>query len=237
MSTAAVVIIGDEILTGKFADENGPWLIGRLRELGCDLMRLTVVRDDITAIADEVRRCSAAADHVITTGGVGPTHDDRTLEAVGLAFDEPLELHPRVVELMRGWGMPIDGTTERMARLPRGTTLVETSGSRFPVVQVHNVYVLPGVPRLMRRKFDDIADRLAGAPVVTARVETPLNETAIAAMLDRVVASHPGVSIGSYPRYDDDPFRVILTIEGRDPVRVEAARGALQAGLDGLQRD
>ena len=227
MSTAAIVIIGDEILSGKFADENGPYLIRRLREVGCRLLRIAVVRDDLDAIAEEVRRCSALASRVITTGGVGPTHDDMTLEGVARAFDLPLELHPRVVELMQSWGMQIDASTERMARLPAGTVLLEGGEARFPVVRVRNVFVLPGVPRLMRRKFEDIAELFAGDAFHVARVATARHETDIAGILTAVQGRFSGVGIGSYPRYDDVPFRVIVTVEGRDPDQVEAAQAAL----------
>ena len=154
MSTAAVVIIGNEVLTGKFADENGPYLIGRLRTLGTDLVRLVTIPDDVAVIADEVRRCAAAADHVFTSGGVGPTHDDVTFEGVAGAFRVPLELRTELLDLIAQFGMPRNDGTERMARVPAGAELLFHEALSYPVVRVRNAYVLPGVPKLFRNKFE-----------------------------------------------------------------------------------
>ncbi|MFT4627117.1 MAG: molybdenum cofactor synthesis domain-containing protein [Myxococcota bacterium] len=231
MTTAAVVIIGDEILSGKFADENGPYLIKRLRELGCDLVRIAVVRDTLDDISAEVAKCAAKADHVITTGGVGPTHDDVTLEGIAQAFGVELEVHSRVVELMESWGMAVDDTTRRMARLPAGAELIEGGKARFPVVRVRNVIILPGVPRLMRLKFEDIAERVRGVPVLTARVSTLRHESAIASVLTATQQRYPSVAIGSYPRYEEDPFRVIVTLESRDAQAMAEALAMLHTGL------
>src|SRR5690606_10377770 len=115
MATAAGIIIGNEILSGKFADENGPFLIRRLRSLGVDLVRLVTIPDVPRVIAEEVRRCSQLADHVFTTGGVGPTHDDVTLESVALAFDLPLERNPALVRVLERFELPLDEANLRMA--------------------------------------------------------------------------------------------------------------------------
>jgi FAD synthetase len=231
MPTAAVVIIGNEILTGKFADDNGPFAIRRFRELGCELVRLTVVRDDLDEIADEVRRCSACADLVVTSGGVGPTHDDITLEGVARAFGEPLELRHELVALIDRYGLPRDEATLRMARVPVSAHLEVDAALSFPVVQVHNVYVLPGIPRLFQMKLDALAPRFAGPELHTARVFVTEHETAIAGRLTAVAAAHPQVAIGSYPRFGEGPFRVIVTLEARDRALLEAAVLAVRDAL------
>lgn len=225
MPTAAVVIIGDEILTGKFPDENGTFLIGRLRTLGCDLRRLVVVSDEVPEIAAEVRRCADAHDHVITTGGVGPTHDDRTLEGIARAFDLPLETRPELVALMDRFGLERSETNLRMATVPAGAQLVVGPRSSFPTVRVRNVWIFPGIPKLMHSRFEEIADLFAGEQVRTARLYTDQAEVDIAGVLMAVAARHPSVNIGSYPRFGEGDYKVIVTLESRDdPALAEATR-------------
>lgn len=223
MPSVAAIVIGDEILSGKFADENGPFLIRRLRELGADLERLVVISDGVERIADEVRRCAAACDLVITTGGVGPTHDDRTLEGVARGFGVGLVRHPELVALMEGYGMELNEAALRMATVPDGTELVRSDASSFPVLKVRNVYVFPGVPKLLQRKFEVVAPDFTGTRVGTGRLYTDQRETEIAADLAAVQEDHPGVGIGSYPRWGDPRFKVIMTFESRDSERLRSA--------------
>ena len=232
MPTVSVVIIGDEILSGKFADENGPYLIRRLRELGADLEHLAVVSDEVERIAEEVARCAARSDWVLTTGGVGPTHDDVTLEGIGVAVERPLHRHPELVALLERFGMELNEAALRMATVPMDSQLIWEGELGYPVLQVDNIFVFPGVPRLMRAKFEAICTRFEGSAVHTARVQTHRRETDIASVLSEVQDRMPAVAIGSYPRYDDGPRHVIVTIEGRDREAVEAARLALASALD-----
>jgi len=229
MSTAAVVIIGDEILSGKFADENGPFFIARLRALGVRLARIVTIPDDIDVIAAEVRAASDAFDHVFTSGGVGPTHDDVTLEGIARAFDRPLTTHPDLVAVMRRFDIPLDDANLRMARVPKGTVLVADPAMHYPMVLVENVWVFPGIPKLLRRKFNAIAHRFSGPTLHLARVYTDELETAIAVRLTAVDAAHPSVAIGSYPRFGEGDFRVIVTLEATDADALEAARAAVAA--------
>lgn len=231
MPRAAVVVIGDEILTGKFADENGPFLIRRLRALGCDLVRIGVVRDEIDEIAAEVRLASHAADHVITTGGVGPTHDDRTLEGIALAFGLPLEERAELTALLDRYGFPRSAANLRMARLPAGAELVSSPGTSYPVIHVRNVWVLPGVPRLMQLEFEAVAAHFAGAQMLTRRLYTDRPEPEIAELLFTVQETWPTVAIGSYPRFGGEAWRVIVTLESRDMGALDEADRALRAGL------
>lgn len=231
MPSAAIAVVGDEILTGKFADENGPFLIGRLRTLGCDVIRLATIRDDLDEIAAEVRRCSRAADLVVTSGGVGPTHDDMTLAGVARAFDLPLEERSELVDLLAHYGLPLNEATRRMARVPAGSILEPGQGLSFPVVQCHNVYILPGIPKLFRAKFEAIAPRFAGEEVSTARVFTNEPETDIALRLGAVAEAHPQVAIGSYPRFGEGPYRVIVTLESRSTVALGEAVAAVRAAI------
>ena len=227
MATAAVIIIGHEILTGKFRDENGPYLIDRLRAIGCDLRHLATIEDDVGDIATEVRRCADRYDFVLTTGGVGPTHDDVTLEGIAAAFGVPLVRREELVALMRRWDLPENESTLRMATVPEGTTLVAATGLTLPVVVVRNVWVFPGVPRLLREKFEAVADHFAGETVKLARVYTDEHESAIAERLTALARRHPAVEIGSYPRFGEGAYRVILTLESRDEAALARARDEL----------
>ena len=232
MPDTAAIIIGNEILTGKFDDDNGPYLIRRFRELGADLVRLAVVRDDVAAIAEEVTRCRSVADAVITSGGVGPTHDDVTLRGVAAAFGEELRLDQDMLNLLTGFGLPNSDAARRMASVPASAELLWDDALSFPVVCVHGVYVLPGVPKLFRLKFDAIASRFAGEPVHCTRLYTAERETAIAGRLDDIQGRFPSVEIGSYPRLGEVTYRVIVTLESRDPSALQAASDALCAVLD-----
>lgn len=230
MPTVAGVIIGNEILTGKFADLNGPHLIARARALGADLGRLSTIADDRDAIADEVARCAASFDHVITSGGVGPTHDDVTLEGVARAFGLPLVRDPTLEALLTGYGLTTPHAL-RMAEIPLGSDLFTEEPSRFPVVRCRNVWILPGVPRLFERKLALVEPYLRGEPVFTRRLVSYDDESGIAARLQAVQDRRPTVDIGSYPRFDAGRAHVILTLESRDRAELDLATTELAALL------
>jgi molybdenum cofactor synthesis domain-containing protein len=232
MPTASVVIIGDEILTGKFQDENGPFFIRRFRTLGVSLVRLVTIRDELDEIAEEVRRCSACSDHVFTTGGVGPTHDDLTFEGIARAFDLPLVEHPDLVALIERFGLPKDAGTMRMAMVPEGTQLMMSEHHGYPVVKVRNVFVLPGVPRLMRQKFETVAPEIAGEAVTCVRVYARDYETHVAVSLGEVADRFSDVAIGSYPRFGEASHKLIVTLESRSIEQLELARDAVVELLD-----
>ena len=232
MPTASVIIIGDEILSGKFPDENGPFFIRRLRALGVALQRLAVVRDTLDDIAQEVNRCAAASDYVFTTGGVGPTHDDVTFEAVAQAFGLPLVVHPELEALIDRFGLPKDAATMRMATVPEGTSLFMPQMSSFHILQLRNLYILPGVPRLMQEKFELIAPQIAGEAVRCVRVYAKNRETVVAGKISAVAEAFPQLSIGSYPRFGREDHQLIVTLEGRDDALLARATDAVAAFLD-----
>lgn len=231
MRTAAIVLIGNELLSGKVVDTNAAWLIGRLRALGVDLRRVAVVPDVAGDIVDEVRRCSAAYHAVFTSGGVGPTHDDITLESIAAAFDVGLERHPRLEKLMRDhFGDRLTDDHLRMADLPAGTELIEGGEIRWPVIVVRNVWVLPGVPEIFRAKFDAVAERFRDGAFFLRSIWLDADEGTIARRLRAIEAEH-GVAVGSYPRWGGADYRLRVTIEARKPDPVDAAMGALIAAL------
>ncbi|MCB9524419.1 MAG: competence/damage-inducible protein A [Myxococcales bacterium] len=231
MRTAAIVLIGNELLSGKIQDENAAWLARRLRTLGVDLRRISVVPDDPAAITDEVRRVHRAVDHVFTSGGVGPTHDDITLETIATAFDVPLVRDAELAALIAHYfGDRLQPDHLRMADVPEGCELIRTERMPWPVYNFREIYILPGVPKIFRAKFEAIAERFACGTIHLRNLYLNADEGSIAALLRQAQAEHD-VMIGSYPRFDEADFRVRITVESRTPDAVDAAVVVLLAGL------
>jgi len=229
--TAAVIVIGNEILSGKVDDQNARYLIGELRALGVSLRRIEMIPDVVEDIAQTVRKLSAAVDHVFTSGGVGPTHDDVTLQAVAAAFDMPIARNAELEGLMRArWGESLHARDLRMADIPAGARLERgpaSTGATWPVVVVRNVWVLPGVPGIFRRKFEAVRELFRAAPIHGRALYSRADEAEIAGALDETVARFPGVDVGSYPQSDPGPHRVKVTFDSRDRTAVDAALGFL----------
>ncbi len=234
MRSATVIIIGDEILSGKFRDENGPFLVDALRREGVTLDHLAIIADDLDVIADEVRRGMLRSDWVITTGGVGPTHDDVTFEGVARALGVPLVLHPSLAALLKTYGMTLDATTERMAKVPEGSRLVGSDGNAYPVILSDRVFMLPGIPQLVRKKWSTLAPELGGTAWHTVRVYSLALEHEVASALAELQARFPDVKIGSYPRPFAEGHRLIVTAQGSDPERVAAVRAELQVVVQAI---
>ncbi len=233
MASAALVVIGNEILSGKIVDTNTPFLIGELRGLGVALREIVVVPDEIDRIAETLRRVCPRSDHVFTSGGVGPTHDDVTMEGIAAAFSVPVVRHARLEALLRGYyelqRLPLLDANLRMADVPQGADLLEGPDLRWPVVRMQNVYILPGIPEIFRRKFVAIRERFRDTPFVLRKIYVLSEEGQIAEDLTTVAADFPDVAIGSYPRIqpDADGHRVLLTLEGKAADQVQAAVDAL----------
>jgi molybdenum cofactor synthesis domain-containing protein len=228
VTTAGIVIIGDEILTGKFADENAVFLIGELRALGVELRRIVMIPDVVDDIAATVRELAARFDHVFTSGGVGPTHDDLTMAGIAQGFGTRVVRAPVLEERVRAyWGERLSTPNLRLADIPEGAELVYGKDTVWPVVAYKNVYILPGVPALFRRKFIDIRDRFRAVPMTVARVYLDAEEGQIAGDLDAVVAAFAAVRIGSYPRFTERDFKVLITLEAHGPDEVAGALAML----------
>lgn len=233
MPTAGLVVIGDEILSGKVTDSNTPFLIGELRALGVALRQIQVVPDVLDEIAAAVRAAAGRYDHVFTSGGVGPTHDDLTISGVALAFAVPVVRHPELEAGLRGYyqsrGQALVERNLRMADVPEGATLLKADHLAWPVLAMRNVYVLPGVPEIFRAKFVAIRERFRDAPFHLRQIFVREEEGIIARHLDEVAARYPQVALGSYPRFSPaaDGHRVKLTLEGKGTQDVDAACQAL----------
>ena len=229
---AAILVIGDEILSGKTADQNAQLLIGELRELGVALKRILVIPDDVEEVAASVRALADRFDYVFTSGGVGPTHDDVTLIGVARAFAVPIVRQPELkARLRRHFGERIDEAKLRMADVPEGAELIETAEMRWPVLVMRNVFILPGVPELFRKKFLALRERFRVAPFFARAVFTQEDEFDIAAQLSDVATAHPLVAIGSYPNFASEEYKVKVTLESKDETALLAALEALLAQL------
>jgi molybdenum cofactor synthesis domain-containing protein len=236
VATAAVLIIGDENLSGRTQDVNLNAIARFLGTLGVDLKEARVVGDDEDEIVAAVNELRGRYDYLFTTGGIGPTHDDITADCVAKAFGVALYEHPEIIEMMSArFGGELNAARRRMARVPEGGSLVKNPVNGPPGFQIGNVFVLAGVPQIMRGMLEDIGHRLKTGAVVIARTVRidGSGEGAIAAPLEAVAKAHPNLSLGSYPFFSPEGYGSNLVIRGRDPAEVEATIAELVEALRG----
>jgi molybdenum cofactor synthesis domain-containing protein len=230
--TAGIILIGNEILSGKTRDENAAYLCRELRALGVDVRRITVIPDEVGLIADEVATFTKAFDLVFTSGGVGPTHDDVTMEGVARAMAVPVVRHPELVALLeRYYRGTVTEAALRMAEIPEGAELVTGGTLRFPTILMRNVYVLPGVPEIFRQKFDALRERFRDQPIHLKNVFVSIGEDTLADYLNRLLESFPLLQLGSYPEFSNPEYQVKVTLESRDRGYLEQALGDFLARL------
>jgi molybdenum cofactor synthesis domain-containing protein len=226
--TAAIIVIGNEILTGKSEDKNASFLIKELYQLGVALRYIVIIPDDIEEIAKAVREASEKFDYVFTSGGVGPTHDDLTIAGIARALNREVVRHPELESLIRGYfGESVDEPRLRLADAPADSTLLYGQDLSWPVLTIENLFILPGVPEYFRRKFEAISERFRAEPFYMCEIYTLEEELDIAQRLDEVAALHKDVEIGSYPVFSRDDYRVKVTIESKEVAAVERVRKAL----------
>jgi molybdenum cofactor synthesis domain-containing protein len=224
--TAAVLVIGDEILSGRTQDTNSHTIARFLLPFGIDLKEIRVVGDVEAEIVAALNPLRARYTYVFTTGGIGPTHDDITSDAVAKAFGVGIDYHPEALALLETRFKPgeFNEMRRRMARIPFGASLVKNSVSTAPGFQLENVFVTAGVPMIMRAMLEDIAPRLSRGQIVqTATIAAEITEGSIAAEFARLQNEYPGLSLGSYPSYRQDGYSVQLVVRGRDAGLVEKA--------------
>jgi molybdenum cofactor synthesis domain-containing protein len=236
--TACVLIIGNEILSGRTKDANLPFLAERLAGLGIRLKEVRVIPDERDVIIATVNEVRAKFDYVFTTGGIGPTHDDITGECIAAAFGLPHTIHPeakRRLEMHYTKPGDLNEARLRMAHTPEGATLIDNPISRAPGFQIGNVFVMAGIPIVMQAMFDGIAHRLVGgAPVLSRAVACVLAEGVLADGLGKLQARYADIDIGSYPYYRRGSYGVSLVLRGTDPARLEAAAEELRALIRSL---
>jgi molybdenum cofactor synthesis domain-containing protein len=230
--TAALLVIGNEILSGRTKDRNIGHIAEVLTEIGIDLKEVRVVADEEPAIVAALNELRARYDYLFTTGGIGPTHDDITADSVAAAFGVPLDHHPRAVALLRGrlGGGALNPARMRMARIPRGGALIENRVSAAPGFWIGNVIVMAGVPAIMQAMLDEVRPKLrTGAKLIAETVRADLREGDIGSELAAVAATYPDVMIGSYPFMDEvrGPNTNVV-LRARDPERLAAAKAAAE---------
>jgi molybdenum cofactor synthesis domain-containing protein len=229
--TAAILVIGDEILSGRTQDTNTNAIARFLGALGIDLKEVRVVGDVEDEIVAGLNALRARYTYVFTTGGIGPTHDDITADAIAKAFGVGIDYHPEALQALAARFKPgeFNEMRKRMARIPFGASLVKNKVSAAPGFQIGNVFVMAGVPMIMRAMLEDLAPRLSRGQIVHAvTISAPIGEGTIAAALAELQTRSPTVSIGSYPWYREDGFGVQLVARGRDAAAVEKAAQGIE---------
>jgi molybdenum cofactor synthesis domain-containing protein len=239
--TAAVLVIGDEILSGRTKDRNLGYIAEYLAKIGVDVREARVVPDVEDEIVAAVNALRTRYDYLITTGGIGPTHDDITADSIGRAFRAPVGEDPRAIAIMLERYAPADLTParRRMARIPEGADLIENPISRAPGFRIGNVYVLAGVPAVMQTMLDFAAKTMKTGAVML--VETigagSLPEGLYGEALGAIAAANPDVSIGSYPSFKDGRFNNQIVVRGKDEAAVAGAQRAVETMVAELSGD
>ena len=241
MPSACILIVGNEILSGRTKDVNLGYLAERLTALGIDVAEARVIADDLDTIADTVNECRRAHDYVFTTGGIGPTHDDITADAVARAFGVENVLNPQAVALLKSAykdDRALNKARLRMAHTPEGATLIDNPVSKAPGFQIDNVFVMAGVPRIMQAMFEGIVDRLVGGPPLLSRtLSVYLAESDMAEPLGELQGRYDDVEMGSYPFYRARKFGCSIVLRSRDPARLDSALDELAAIMRDLGGD
>jgi molybdenum cofactor synthesis domain-containing protein len=235
--TAAILVIGDEILSGRTKDKNIGYIAEYLTGIGIDLREVRIVPDDEAEIVGALNAVRQRYTYVFTTGGIGPTHDDITADCVAKAFGVPIDHDPRAVKILQehfaSRGVEVNEARMRMARIPQGAALVENTVSKAPGFWIGNVIVMAGVPAIMQAMLDAVAPKLkTGARMLSETIRGDVREGDIGAELGRIAAAHSDVTIGSYPFFDDSSGpNTNVVIRSRDADRLAAAKKDVEAML------
>ncbi|GBD25040.1 Putative competence-damage inducible protein [bacterium HR30] len=231
-ATAALIVIGNEILSGKVVDTNSSYLAKELRALGVALERILVIPDDVDVIAEAVLDYSQRFRWVFTSGGVGPTHDDVTIAGVAQALGVRVVRHPVLEEQIHKFSSgEVDEARLKLAEVPEGAELIYGDELAFPVLQARNVFILPGIPELFRAKFQALRSRFRSAPFHLRVVYLRAAETALVPYLNATLRAFPGLLLGSYPKWNDPEYHVKVTLESKDQSYVEQALAHLLAQI------
>jgi molybdenum cofactor synthesis domain-containing protein len=230
--TAAMIVIGDEILSGRTRDANMHHLAGQLTEAGIDLTEVRIVSDDAPAIIAAVQALSASYSHVFTSGGIGPTHDDITADCIAAAFDTPIDIRDDARALLQAHydrsGQELNTARLRMARIPDGATLIDNPVSTAPGFTLGNVHVMAGVPSVFQAMIASVLPTLSGgAPLLSRSLRVVRGEGDIAGPLGEFAARHPDLSVGSYPFQKDGIYGANLVVRGQDAAALDAAMAEL----------
>jgi molybdenum cofactor synthesis domain-containing protein len=227
--TAGIIIIGDEILTGKVQDSNSYFLSKELWSHGINVCRISVIPDRTDEIAHEVRSFSKKYDYVFTSGGIGPTHDDITIEGIAQAFGVKTVISNTLRKVLEQRHAVLTPAQLKMAEIPEGAELLNDSDLKFPLIKFGNVFIFPGIPELLRNKFNAVENRFRGPRIFLRRIYFRESESVLACYLNKVVESDRGVKIGSYPVIGEEDYTVMVTLECTDEIRLDATTQGLLA--------
>jgi molybdenum cofactor synthesis domain-containing protein len=222
--TAGIVIIGNEVLSGKTQDINSHFFCTELRQLGVEVQKIATIQDEIDLIGREVAEFSKRFDFVFTSGGVGPTHDDVTIEGVALGFGVKVVRHPEIEGRMRQrLGSELNEARLRMANVPDGAELLCSDAPFAPIVNIRNVYIFPGIPKILQERFHAIKERFRDTPYYLKNVYVRHGEGIIASTLNDLLAKFPELMLGSYPVLDLPDYKVKVTLESKDAEYLDRA--------------
>ena len=230
--TAAMIVIGDEILSGRTRDANMYHLATELNIIGVDLKEARFVPDDTKSIATSIKKLSSAYDYVFSSGGIGPTHDDITTDAIASAFGLSIEVRDDAFKILKAHydhqGLELNAARLRMARIPKDATLIKNSISAAPGFQVRNIYVMAGVPSIFSAMLESILPALkGGSPMLNESIQVNLAEGDVAAELRRLADAFPEVSMGSYPFHKDGQYGTNIVLRSRNELLLKNAKAEL----------
>jgi molybdenum cofactor synthesis domain-containing protein len=230
--TAGIVIICNEVLSGKTQDINSYFFCTELRRLGVEVQKISTIQDEIELIGREVAEFSKRYDFVFTSGGVGPTHDDVTIDGIAHGFGLRVVRHPDIERRMRQrLGDQVNEARLRMANVPEGATLLATEALFAPIVKIDNVYIFPGIPKILQERFHAIKETFRDTPYHLKNVYVRYGEGVIAVMLNDLLAKFPQLMLGSYPVLDLPDYKVKVTLESKDSSYLDRALQAFVASL------
>lgn len=221
--TAGIIIIGDEILSGKVQDYNAFFMAKELWAHGIQLRRISIISDITDEIADEVKKYSDSFDYVFTSGGIGPTHDDVTIEGISKAFNVKTVIDPTLCEILTGKIGNLSPEQLKMAEIPDGAELITDGSLSFPLIKFKNIYIFPGIPELLRRKFFAVEKLFNEPHIFLKKIYIQESESAIAPLLKDVLKLFENIKIGSYPVMNIRDYSVIVTMESLDEIALRSA--------------
>jgi len=222
--TAGIIIIGDEILSGKVQDLNSQFMVKELRLHGIDVRRISVIPDDVQEIAKEVKGFSERFDYVFTAGGIGPTHDDVTIEGIAKAFGVKLILNDSIKKFLhKRYGKHLTSEQLKVAEVPNGAELIKDDTIAFPLLIFKNIYILPGIPEYLEKKFFVIEKLFNEPPFLLKKIYIKEYEPEIAPLLNQIVRRHKNVKIGSYPLVGNKDYYVMVTLESLNEKSLNSA--------------
>jgi molybdenum cofactor synthesis domain-containing protein len=234
--TAAMIIIGNEVLSGRTQDKNLAFVAQMLGEIGVDMQEARIIPDVLETVVATVNELRARHDYVFTSGGIGPTHDDITADCIAAAFEVKLEKHPLAMQALQAHyeaqEADFNEARQRMARIPEGASLIENPVSTAPGFKIDNVYVMAGVPKIMQAMMENILPTLKGGETLSSiTVTSSIPEGSIAAEMGALQQQYPDVNIGLYPFYSAQGAGVSVVARGRDMAQLQAVETAIKAHL------